>query len=101
MTEYDRMISYSLLTLGSVFRLMADGAVRICQVEIGAVLWELPRAVTALTASVEQIGWLEELGPSDPWIAERTIGMQTFPGGMGTLASFYCPVLGCCPPHVW
>ena len=30
----------------------------------------------------EQAKWLEQLGPKGPWLAERLLGMQGFPGDL-------------------
>ena len=42
MVSYERFITKTLLERGSVFRLQADGRKRVYQVEIGAVLVEVP-----------------------------------------------------------
>ena len=63
-------------------RLAADGLDRTYQVEIGTVLWSIPKALDFLPAYGLKAGWLEQLGPRGPWIAERVIGMREFPRAM-------------------
>ena len=55
---------------------------RIYQAEIGTVLWSLPSSLTHLPAYGEKAEWLEVLGPRGPWLVERIIGMEEFPGDM-------------------
>ena len=55
-----------------MFRLQADGLERTYQIDIGCALWKLPCDMT-LEQPVEQLGWLEQLGPKGPWVAERHI----------------------------
>ena len=64
---------------------------RTYQVEIGTVLWSLPAKLAHLPAYGENAGWLEVLGPRGPWLVERIIGMEEFPGEMnceGKVAMF-------------
>ena len=60
----------------------ADGLDRTYQVEIGTVLWCLPKALDFLPSYGKHAGWLEQLGPKGPWIVERVIGMHEFPRAM-------------------
>ena len=60
-----------------------DGFERHYQVEIGAVLWSLPSFLKHLPSHGEPAGWLRQLGPRGPWIAEGILGMQEFPQDMG------------------
>ena len=83
MANYEKELTHRLLKEGAVFRILADGLERTYQVEIGTVLWSLPRALEHLPAHGEQAGWLEALSPRGPWIVERIIGMQEFPHDMG------------------
>ena len=46
------------------------------------MLWSIPKALDFLPAYGLQAGWLEQLGPRGPWIAERVIGMREFPRAM-------------------
>ena len=65
-----------------VFRLSADGLDRTYQVELGTVVWSLPKGLDFLPCYGENAGWLEQLGPKGPWIVERLIGMREFPQAM-------------------
>ena len=62
MAEFERRRTYKLVNAGSVFRLMADGTDRFYQIELGAVIWTLPRDLT-LEMPVDQLAWLHQLGP--------------------------------------
>ena len=82
MAHRERGLTHSLLSEGAVFRLQADGLDRTYQVEIGTVLWSLPSSLRQLPTHGEQPGWLQVMGPKGPWVVERLIGMQEFPGDM-------------------
>ena len=60
----------------------ADGLDRTYQVEVGTVLWTLPKALEFLPSYGKTAGWLEQLGPKGPWLVERLIGMREFPRAM-------------------
>ena len=60
----------------------ADGLDRTYQVELGTVLWSLPKALDFLPDYGKTAGWLEQLGPKGPWLVERLIGMREFPQAM-------------------
>ena len=65
-----------------MFRLCAGGQDRTYQVEVGTVLWRLPKALEFLPSYGKPAGWLEQLGPQGPWIVDRLIGMREFPRDM-------------------
>ena len=80
----EKLLTQKILKEGVVFRLSADGLDRTYQVEIGTVLWSLPKALEFLPSYARNAGWLEQLGPKGPWLVERLIGMREFPGDMDT-----------------
>ena len=82
MARYEKIVTHRILKHGAVFRLAADGLDRTYQVEIGTVLWSIPKALDFLPSYGLRAGWLEQLGPRGPWIVERVIGMREFPGAM-------------------
>ena len=82
MALHEKLVTQKLLKEGVVFRLSADGLDRTYQVEIGTVLWSLPKALDFLPSYGKNAGWLEQLGPKGPWVVERLIGMREFPGAM-------------------
>ena len=84
MALHEKLLTQKILKEGVVFRLSADGLDRTYQVEIGTVLWSLPKALDCLPRCASNAGWLEQLGPKGPWLVERLIGMREFPGGMDT-----------------
>ena len=84
MALHEKLLTQKILKEGVVFRLSADGLERTYQVEIGTVLWSLPKALEFLPRFATNAGWLEQLGLKGPWLVERLIGMREFPGGMGT-----------------
>ena len=81
---HERLVTHKMLKEGAVFRLSADGLDRTYQVEIGTVLWSLPKVLEFLVPYACNAGWLEQLGPKGPWLVERLIGMREFPKGMDT-----------------
>ena len=52
---------------------------RAYQAEIGTVFWMLPKPFAFLLTYGINEGWLEQLGPTGPWIVERFIGMREYP----------------------
>ena len=82
MAQYEKIVTQRILNHGAVFRLAADGLDRTYQVEIGTVLWSIPKALAFLPTYGLNAGWLEQLGPNGPWIVERVIGMREFPRAM-------------------
>jgi hypothetical protein len=86
MAHFDRtVVTHAVLQEGTFFfRLQADGKGRFFyQVEIGTCLWSLPLALRQLHATHGlPSGWLTQLGPRGPWLVDRLIGMQEFPGDM-------------------
>ncbi len=72
----------SIVKEGVVFRLIADGLDRTYQVEIGTVLWSLPKPLDFLPAYALEAGWLEQLGNKGLWVVDRLIGMWEFPQAM-------------------
>ena len=82
MAQYEKIVTHRLLKEGAVFRLAADGLDRTYQVEIGTVLWKIPKALDFLPTYALKAKWLEQLGPEGPWIAERIIGTREFPQAM-------------------
>ena len=82
MAQYEKLVTQRILKAGVVFRLSADGLDRTYQVELGTVLWSLPKALDFLPSYGKHAGWLEQLGPNGPWIVERLIGMREFPRAM-------------------
>ena len=79
---HERLVTQKILKEGAVFRLSADGLDRTYQVEIGTVLWTLPKALDFMLRYAGNAGWLEQLGPNGPWLVERLIGMREFPRAM-------------------
>ena len=67
MVAYERFLTKTLLTSGSVFRLQADGRKRVYQVEIGAVLWKFPVALEPVREDLVKSGCISCLGPRGPW----------------------------------
>ena len=82
MAQHEKWVTQKILKEGVVFRLSADGLDRAYQVELGTVLWSLPKALDFLPSYGKNAGWLEQLGPKGPWIVERLIGMREFPRAM-------------------
>ena len=82
MALHEKLVTQKILKEGAVFRLEADGKDRTYQVEIGTVLWSLPKALGFLPSYAKKAGWLEQLGPKGPWIVERLIGMRELPQAM-------------------
>ena len=82
MALHEKLVTQKILKEGVVFRLSADGLDRTYQVELGTVLWSLPKALDFLPNYGKNAGWLEQLGPKGPWIVERLIGMREFPQAM-------------------
>ena len=82
MALHEKLVTQKIMKDGVVFRLSADGLDRTYQVELGTVLWSLPKALDFLPSYGKQAGWLEQLGPKGPWIVERLIGMREFPQAM-------------------
>ena len=82
MAQYEKLVTQRIIKEGVVFRLSADGLDRTYQVELGTVLWSMPKALDFLLSYGTNAGWLEQLGPNGPWIVERLIGMREFPRGM-------------------
>ena len=76
MALHEKLVTQKILKEGVVFRLSADGLDRTYQVELGTVLWSLPKALDFLPSYGKNAGWLEQLGPKGPWIVERLIGMR-------------------------
>ena len=83
MAQHEKLVTQKLLREGVVFRLIADGLDRTYQVELGTVLWTMPKTLDFLLVYATNAGWLEQLGPKGPWLVERLIGMREFPKGMG------------------
>ena len=81
---HEKLVTHKVLKEGVVFRLSADGLDRTYQVEIGTVLWSLPKVLDFLVPYATNAGWLEQLGPKGPWLVERLIGMREFPKNMDT-----------------
>ena len=79
MALHKKLVTQKIMKEGVVFRLSADGLDRTYQVELGTVLWSLPKALDFLPSYGKNAGWLEQLGPKGPWIVERLIGMREFP----------------------
>eukprot|EP00959_Pyramimonas_sp_CCMP1952_P431860 9044547-Pyramimonas_sp.AAC.1 len=82
MAQHEKIITQRILKHVAVFRLAADGLDRAYQVEIGTVLWSIPKALDFLPSDGLKAGWLEQLGPGGPWLADRVIGMREFSRGM-------------------
>ena len=82
MALHEKLVTQKILKEGVVFRLSADGLDRTYQVEVGTVLWTLPKALEFLPSYGKTAGWLEQLGPKGPWLVERLIGMREFPRAM-------------------
>ena len=82
MALHEKWVTQKILKEGVVFRLSADGLDRTYQVEIGTVLWSLPKVLDFLPCYASNAGWLEQLGPKGPWLVERLIGMREFPLAM-------------------
>ena len=66
MAQYEKLVTQRILKEGVVFRLAADGLDRTYQVEIGTVLWSIPKTLGFLPSYGLKAGWLEELGPKGP-----------------------------------
>ena len=62
MVSYERLITKMLLEGGSVFLLQADGRKRVYQVEIGAALWKLPKALEPVREDLVKSGCIRRLG---------------------------------------
>ena len=82
MAQNEKIVTHRILKEGAVYRLAADGLDRTYQVEIGTVLWSIPKALEFLKDYGLKAGWMEQLGPQGPWIVERVIGMREFPRAM-------------------
>ena len=82
LAHLEKLVTHKILKEGVAFRLSADGLDRTYQVELGTVLWFLPKSLDFLPSYGTNAGWLEQLGPKGPWIVERLIGMQEFPQAM-------------------
>ena len=66
MALHEKLVTHKILKEGVAFRLSADGLDRTYQVEIGTVLWSLPKVLDFLPRSAGNAGWLEQLGPKGP-----------------------------------
>ena len=84
MALHEKLVTQKIMKEGVVFRLSADGLDRTYQVEIGTLLWSLPKVLDFLPHYASNAGWLEQLGPKGPWLVERLIGMREFPRAMDT-----------------
>eukprot|EP00959_Pyramimonas_sp_CCMP1952_P423619 8873836-Pyramimonas_sp.AAC.1 len=71
MDQHEKIITQRILEPGAVFRVAADGLDRAYPVEIGTVLWSIPKALGFLLSYALKAGWLEQLGPRGPWIVDR------------------------------
>ena len=56
MALHEKLVTQKIIKEGAVFRLSADGLDRTCQVEIGTVLWSLPKSFCSATVKM-QVGW--------------------------------------------
>ena len=65
MAQLEKLVTQKILKEGVVFRLSADGLGRTYQVELGTVLWSLPKALDFLPSYGKTAGWLEQLGHRD------------------------------------
>ena len=61
----EKRVTQRILKQGAVFRLSADGLDRTYQVEVGTVLWSLPKPQEFLPSYGKTVGWLEQLGHRD------------------------------------
>ena len=84
MATFERQLTHQLMQAATSFRLQADGQGRIYQVEMGMVIWKLPRPFSWLLQPGQESPWLVQLGGRGPWLAERVICMREVPGELDT-----------------
>ena len=85
MAAVERDVTYHLLQTANTCSLQADGLERIYQVEMGMVVWKIPKVCPWL----HQLGthappWLEQLGERGPWVVHRLLSAREIPAEMST-----------------
>ena len=82
----ERALTHELAMASGAFRLQADGQGRTYQVELGMLLWRLPRWGSWLFQNQMACPWLIQLGDRGPWLVDRVICGREMPANLDTAA---------------